>query len=846
MNIRRVAAQFVSILMMVPVAGTVAGVGSASASLGSTQQAGQAEGPPLTVYPAPGTTTVSPGSQLSFRGADLSSIPDLSVVGTESGPHQGHWLDHSDHDGASFLPDQPFAPGETVTVSTSRAVTGVTGGALRYQIARPAAGLPSSAPVADPSATPGSQGAAPAPGVAAPSPAGSVAQPQTPSGSSGPYRSRPDLHPPKINTTVGTGVAPGLLLATVPGGTIIYDNQGEPVWFKPTADLPRDLQKVTYKGQNALAYFVRQSAPFPGDFVGEVHVLDASYRQIGTIKAGNGYTMNEHDLQIGPRGQFALFPIWAPVTVDLSPYGGPTNATVLEGIVQEVDIATGAVTFEWHSLGSGDFPVTDSYIPLNGSPVDYMHLNSVEYDRDGNFLISARNVSAVAKLRKSDAHVMWRLGGRRNQFRFTDGDGGPSWSHDVRRRPDGAISVYDNGNSRTPPYGRGVAWSVDETNFTAHVAVQWRHHPDLFGSIYGSNRLLPNGNDLISWGDTGTTTEYASGDPTQAVFQSQLAAGGSTYRTERVDWHATPARPPDMAVDRSATTAAAYASWNGATEVATWQLWGGPDSQHLRLLGSAARSGFETRVPGPVQSTDRFFQVQALDSSSQTIGQSAVTPDAIQAKYQSVGGPRSFLGSPVGGENPIAGGLEQDYATGSIYWSSSTGAHEVHGSIWKHYQSLGGPASVLSFPTTDQTPTPDGVGRYNHFAGPPGWGGSIYWTDSTGAWEVHGAIRAKWASLGWERSVLGYPVSDETPTSDGIGSFNNFSGPPGWGGSIYFRPSTGVHEVHGAIRAYWSSQGKEKSRFGYPTTDEFTPFAGAAQSDFQNGYIRWTGSIQTG
>src|SRR5207302_340115 len=92
----------------------------------------------------------------------------------------------------------------------------------------------------------------------------------------------------------------------------------------------------------------------------------------------------------------------------------------------------------------------------------------------------------------------------------------------------------------------------------------------------------------------------------------------------------------------------------------------------------------------------------------------------------------------------------------TTYSSLATGSHQVCGAILAKYQSLGGPAGFLGYPTTDETGTPDGIGRFNHFAN----GGSIYWTPNIGAWSIHGAIRAKWASLGWERSCLGYPVSD--------------------------------------------------------------------------------------
>lgn len=112
--------------------------------------------------------------------------------------------------------------------------------------------------------------------------------------------------------------------------------------------------------------------------------------------------------------------------------------------------------------------------------------------------------------------------------------------------------------------------------------------------------------------------------------------------------------------------------------------------------------------------------------------------------------------------------------------------------------------------------------------------GSIYWTPQTGAHEVHGGIRLKWAALGGHRSFLGYPETDETPCPDGQGRFNHFEG-----GSIYWTPQTGANEVHGAIRDLWASMGYERSRLRYPVTDE-GPMAGGRISHFQGGEIRWT------
>src|SRR6266571_3716939 len=166
----------------------------------------------------------------------------------------------------------------------------------------------------------------------------------------------------------------------------------------------------------------------------------------------------------------------------------------------------------------------------------------------------------------------------------------------------------------------------------------------------------------------------------------------------------------------------------------------------------------------------------------------------IDVKYSQLGGTGGFLGAPVTSENIAPGGIGRyrHYQNGSIYWTPGTGAHEVHGAIRGKWSSLGWERSFLGYPLTDETTTPDGVGRYNHFQG-----GSVYWTPGTGAHEVHGAIRGKWSSLGWERSFLGYPTSDELITEDGTGRYSEFQH-----GSIYWSPATGALACRETVRLH--------------------------------------------
>ncbi len=205
----------------------------------------------------------------------------------------------------------------------------------------------------------------------------------------------------------------------------------------------------------------------------------------------------------------------------------------------------------------------------------------------------------------------------------------------------------------------------------------------------------------------------------------------------------------------------------------------------------------------------------------------------IQAKYEALGGAGGFLGPQISDVLPDPNfGWYQNYAGGVIEWSETTGAHEVHGAILAKWLEVSAALGVLGYPTTDETSAADGTGRFNHFER-----GSIYWTPAGGAHEVHGAIHGKWASLGWEWGLLGYPVTDETPTPDGLGRFNHFDN-----GSIYWTGATGACEIHGAIRERWADMGWERSILGYPASDEVPQWGTGAIQLFQHGSLWWTPS----
>ncbi|HEX8538595.1 MAG TPA: peptidoglycan DD-metalloendopeptidase family protein [Cystobacter sp.] len=207
----------------------------------------------------------------------------------------------------------------------------------------------------------------------------------------------------------------------------------------------------------------------------------------------------------------------------------------------------------------------------------------------------------------------------------------------------------------------------------------------------------------------------------------------------------------------------------------------------------------------------------------------------IKAKYDAVNGP-VLLGKCLAGElaTPDGVGRFNHFERGSIYWTPALGAHVVMGNIRTRWEQLGWEQGVLGYPTTDELPTPDGRGRFNHFQN-----GSIYWTQETGAWEVWGDIRVKWEQLGWEQGVLGYPTTGEVPTPDGVGRFNHFQR-----GSIYWTQATGAHAVYGAIHETWKALGWEQGVMGYPVTDEYA-VPGGSESEFQKGFLTYNASTNT-
>lgn len=238
-------------------------------------------------------------------------------------------------------------------------------------------------------------------------------------------------------------------------------------------------------------------------------------------------------------------------------------------------------------------------------------------------------------------------------------------------------------------------------------------------------------------------------------------------------------------------------------------------------------------APGPVPAPMVFARFPGYDTYY-GIGVRYASPPvrgAILARYSQLGGAGGLLGIPYSAERPLTGrhGAYNRFQRGLIYWSPGTGARFLLGEIGARYESLGGDRSGLGLPVTDELRLPGRLGAFNHFEN-----GSIYWSPATQAHPVLGAIRQRWAALGWEAGPLGLPRTGEFVGKFGRGRYSVFEG-----GEIHWCQATGAHEVRGVILQQWKDLGDTSGPLGYPVSGEYA-VPGGRRSDFQAGSITWT------
>jgi arylsulfotransferase ASST len=265
---------------------------------------------------------------------------------------------------------------------------------------------------------------------------------------------------------------------------------------------------------------------------------------------------------------------------------------VVGGVIQEIELPSGRVLFEWRSLDH--VAIDESHQPYSPKGAyDYFHVNSIELDHDGNYLVSARNTWAVYKIDRHTGAVLWRLGGKKSDFEMGPGTVF-AWQHDARRHGGSnyLLSLFDDGAMPpVQPQSKALVLELDMKRKTATVHRKLTHYPNVLAWALGSVQVLPNGNVLVGWGTAPYLTEYDKDG--KVVFDARLPKGGENYRALRFPWKGRPATAPDLIRKFEHGKHVIYASWNGATELAAWKLEAPGHSTRQ------PRAGFETAIVAP-------------------------------------------------------------------------------------------------------------------------------------------------------------------------------------------------------------------------------------------------------
>jgi arylsulfotransferase ASST len=580
--------------------------GSAAIGLwlvGCAGRAVQSSAPPpvVSVFPIPGGRVASPETQIAFRGVPISRVENVVVTGSRSGRHAGRLAADSDGRGGSFLPSRPFVAGEVVTVRTGVHIRDAVGGTFRFTVATPAGSISAMPPVA----------------------AGRVP------GDELMFQSRPDLSPASVEITKQAsepGDADDILITPQLGptqnGAMILDGNGQLVWFQPVPSGERaaDLQVQSYQGKRVLTWW--QGYEGAGVGAGEDVIDDASYRQVAVVHAANGLSADLHDFRLTSQGT-ALITAYYPVYWNATDVHLASRQTVLDAVVQEIDINTGLLLFQWDSLDH--VPLTDTYEPLvksAGLPYDYLHVNSIQLENDGNLLISGRNTWAAYEVDHQTGQVVWTLGGKNSSYKLAPGVQF-AFQHDVRLHIDSdpTVTMFDDGAG--PPklheQSRGITVRLNSGTRTATLVREELHTPPLSAAFEGDVQALPDGNTFVGWGQQPYFTEF--NPQGQMVFDGRFVGNNSSYRAYRSTWIGTPSTVPSVSASTTGADTNVYVSWNGATQVTAWRVLAGVGAGALQAVTTASKTGFETQVTIPAQP---YVQVQALDSAGAVLATSSV------------------------------------------------------------------------------------------------------------------------------------------------------------------------------------------------------------------------------
>jgi EmrB/QacA subfamily drug resistance transporter len=477
----------------------------------------------------------------------------------------------------------------------------------------------------------------------------------------------PSLHPPILHRSSSASataqLAPGYIFTTNfynlnypplvgQSGPLILDDKLQPVWFQPVPErlVASNLSLESYAGKPALAWWQGVVTSTGSTESGEDVLVNQHYQTVARIRGKHGWKLTLHAIDVSGED------IWVTanknIAKNLSGYGGAYNGAMIDSAVQEYDIKTGKLLFNWDALDH--IPLGDSRatVPTNGFPWDAYHVNAIDLTGSGSFLVSMRNTWAAYMVNIKTGRIEWTLGGKHSSFSF--GPGAEfQWQHDVALGAGGhdgpTITVFDDhccqltgGGTSVEPTGpsRGLVLELNRSTHVATLEAQYGDREGFKSEYMGDTQPLQNSNTFVGWGSAPYFTEY--GPSGKLLLEGSFPGSDLSYRSMVEQWVGLPLSSPAGAARERNGRITAYASWNGATQVVSWRLLASLGASHqLAAATTVPRSGFETAIPVPsdyqsyqVQALKRgkvvessapvieSYEVQALDASGRVIGSS--------------------------------------------------------------------------------------------------------------------------------------------------------------------------------------------------------------------------------
>ncbi len=458
------------------------------------------------------------------------------------------------------------------------------------------------------------------------------------------FVSAPKLHPPILKPdikVVSRRLAPGYWFLTNAkagaytgpmvgeGGPQILDRSLQPVWSVPigTRVVASNLKLQSYNGQPALSWWEGLISPFGVVEKGELFVVDQTYRTVAKLVATKPWLISLHDAVI--QGTNVWVTVYRTIKgQNLKPYGGSSKGTLLDAGFQEYDLKTGKLLSTWDAMSH--IKLSDSYSPpIKNQAWDAYHINSLQLVGSGEMLVSMRNTQAGYLVNLATGKNVWILGGKHSSFT-------PKtpfhFQHDIELHGSNLVSVFDDNccnqiaaDKFAPEFGpaHGLVLKLDFTHHSVSQVAQYSHG-NLQVAFLGNTELLPDHNVVVGWGSRPYFSEFTKQG--KMVFDVKWPSFNQSYRAYVERWVGKPYYPPSGAVKKKGKKATVYASWNGATQVASWEVMAGGGTSTMKQVAKATKKGFETVIP--LKTSYTVYKVVALDQNKKVLGTSAVFPSS--------------------------------------------------------------------------------------------------------------------------------------------------------------------------------------------------------------------------